>query len=84
VDHFNNLFKEPPQVKMEEVLKLISFFPRMIEEEDNRDLFHEISKEELLAIIYSFKRDKISSQDEWNDEFFKDFFDIIETDILRM
>jgi hypothetical protein len=42
------------------MLKFVSFFPRLVEEEDNRDNFHEISREELLATISSFKRDKIS------------------------
>jgi hypothetical protein len=82
VNHYSNLFKEPTQSKMAEILKLIFLFPQLIEEEDNRALFQEISKEELLAIISSFKRDKSLGPYDWNVEFFKDFFDIVGFDLL--
>jgi hypothetical protein len=59
VKHFQGLFKENAQVKMGEMLQMIALFPRMIEEEDVKDLFHEVSKEELQVIIASFKKDKI-------------------------
>ena len=33
-------------------------FPIMVEEEENEDLFHPVSKDELKEIICTFKRDK--------------------------
>jgi hypothetical protein len=82
VDHFNNLYKEPTKVKMVEILKLISLFLRLIEEVDNHNLFREIFKK-LLAILSSFKRDKRSGPNGWNEELFKEFFDVFMSDLLR-
>jgi hypothetical protein len=35
IDHFNNLFKEPLKANMAKILKQLSLFPHLIEEEDN-------------------------------------------------
>jgi len=39
VDHFKPLFKEPKQVKIGEIIKVISYFSRLIEEEDNCSMY---------------------------------------------
>jgi hypothetical protein len=65
-----------------DMLKLISIFPRMVEEEDIRDLFWEISLNELQVVIGSLKRDKNLGPNGWNVEFYKDLFDIIGEDHL--
>jgi hypothetical protein len=46
-NNFQSLFKEVEKVKMGKILKLISYFPRLIKEEDNRDFFYEVTKDEL-------------------------------------
>jgi hypothetical protein len=44
---------------MGEILKLISHFPRLIEEEYAQDRFHEVTKEELKAINHHSKRTSV-------------------------
>ena len=65
VDHFLNLFNESKHVNMGKILKLISFFPRLIDEEENHDLYKEVTKSELLAIMSSFKMDKSPRPGDW-------------------
>lgn len=58
VSHFKEIFKEPVQTNIEEMLKTTSLFLRSIEGEDNEALYRLVSKEELLAVINSFKKAK--------------------------
>jgi hypothetical protein len=46
------------QEKVGEMLKLISMFPRLVDQVDNMDFFREVSKEELCGVLDSFKKDK--------------------------
>jgi hypothetical protein len=39
VDQFNGLFKEAKQIKMDVILKQLAFFPHLISDEDNVDLY---------------------------------------------
>jgi hypothetical protein len=55
VDHFKDLFMELQQEKVGEMLKLISLFPKLVDREENRELFREVSKEELRAVISKFQ-----------------------------
>jgi len=64
------------------MLKLISYFLRLIEEEDNCSLYNTVSKDELLPIISSFKKYKSLRLDGWTAEFFEDLFDIMGDDLL--
>jgi hypothetical protein len=64
------------QVQTRGVLQLISYFPRLVDDVDNRALYIEITKLELLVIISSFKRDKSLELDGWSAKFFEGFFDL--------
>jgi len=41
-----------------EILKVMSFFSRIIEEEDNNFLFHETAKDEFLSYDFLLEREK--------------------------
>jgi hypothetical protein len=84
VGHFKEIFREPDEVKIGEILKLISFFPRLIEEEDNLALYSVVTKDELIVVISSFKRDKNPGPDNWMAEFFEYFFDVLGDDLLQV
>lgn len=56
----------------------------MFDEEINDKNFHPVSEEELLGIMKSFKRDKCPGPDGWRIEFFVQFFDLFNADLLRM
>jgi hypothetical protein len=66
------------------MLKLISFLPKLVDEAENRELFREVTKEELRVVISSFSKDKSPGPNGWTTEFFGDFFDVVGTDLLRV
>lgn len=80
-----NTFKlfELEHIRMGDVLKLISYFPLHVKDGENSDLYRGISKEELRAVISSFKKDKIPRPDGWTTKFFEDFFDVVGDDLLQ-
>jgi hypothetical protein len=45
VKHFPYIFKEPERENIGEILKVVSYFPKMVEDEDNEELFNEVSRE---------------------------------------
>jgi hypothetical protein len=59
-------------------------FPRIINEENAYDIFHVITKEELHAIISSFKKYKSLRLDGWSEKIYEELFKIIEDDLLRV
>ena len=56
----------------------------MVTQEEDEEFLMDISKEELLAIIKSFKKDHSPSPDGWNIKFFLAFFDLMGEDLLKM
>jgi hypothetical protein len=84
VKHFSYIFKEPERANIGEILKVISYFPRMLEDEDNEELFKEVSREELSKFLSSFQKDRCPGPDRWLVEFYLDFFEFIGDDLLRI
>lgn len=82
--HFEKLYREPRHSKVAKMLKILSYFPRLAEDDDNRDFYKEISWEKLFATISCFKRDKSPDLDGLNVDFFKEFFEIISTYLLHV
>ena len=62
---------------------MVPYFPRLINEEDNKRFCQEISKEELLTVTSSFK-DRSPSLDEWTIEFYLAFFDLLGDNLLKV
>jgi hypothetical protein len=52
------LNQELDKENLVKILKVISLFPRMVNEETNEELYSPVKKEELTAILHSFKKDK--------------------------
>ena len=50
---FKTLFKEPEGCNIQEILKVINLFPRLIDEKMNNSLREKVTKEELEKIVYS-------------------------------
>lgn len=84
VEHFQNLFKAPPQATIAKVISIAQLFPRFVEEEDNRMLMEEVTEDELLEVMRSFQKDKSPGADGWTIEFFLGLFDMIGTDLLQV
>ena len=49
--HFEGIYKEPKRTNFANILKVICYFPRMINEELNEDLYRLVNKEELFSIL---------------------------------
>jgi hypothetical protein len=60
------------------------FFPRFIDEEDNKYFFDEIIQDELKEVLHKFQKDKIMGLDGWIVQFYTSFFDLIGKDLLAM
>jgi len=43
-----------------------------------------VTKDDLISILQSFKKDRSPRLDGWRDEFFIGFFEIINDDLLRV
>jgi hypothetical protein len=83
-NYFKNLFKADRQATIEEVVKVAQYFPRFVEEEDNRLLMSKITEKELLEFLDNFQKDKSPGPDGWTIEFFLGCYEIIGTDLLKM
>jgi hypothetical protein len=57
VKHLSEIFKELGRDNIGEIWKVVSYFSRMVEEEDNAEMFREVSKEEELSVLHSFQKD---------------------------
>lgn len=84
VEHFKDFYLDPGNYDMGGMLQAIGTFPRIVEEEENDDLFQDVLKEELLVGLKLFQRDKILSPDRWLLEFFVDFFVILGDDMMKV
>jgi len=61
-----------------------SYFPRLVGEEENEMMYRVVTREELLHIINSFKKDRSLVLDGWTIEFYIEFFNLLGEDILKV
>lgn len=52
------MFKEPDRENIEEILKVASYFPRLVGEKENERMYREVSREELLYVLNSFNKNR--------------------------
>jgi hypothetical protein len=81
---FLDSIQEPEHLDIGNIVKVISHYPQMVNEEDNVQMMKEISFEELMFVMNSFQKEKILGPDKWPIEFFNDFFDVIGEDLMCM
>jgi hypothetical protein len=60
-----------------DIIRLALFFPRFVEEEGNRDLFVEVTEEELKEMLHNLQKDKSPGPDGWTVEFYLGFFELL-------
>jgi hypothetical protein len=81
--HFQNLFKVDGRVALDAIVLLALFFPRFVDEEDNRALMEEVIEDELKEVLHSFQKDKILGR-MVGPHIFCRLYDIIGKDILKV
>ena len=84
VEHFENIFKEEGTASIAKEVKMTSIFPSFVTEDVNQSLMEEASKDKLHTVLHSFQKDKSPRLVGWPIEFFLDFYDLIEEDLLRV
>lgn len=84
VKHFKNAYKRETSREFKDILWGLDPFPCMFKDEDNERIFAAVSKEELLSVMRSFKKDKCPGPDGWAIDIFIHFYDIMKKDILGM
>eukprot|EP00253_Pinus_taeda_P019452 PITA_19452 len=82
--YFKNLFKQPEEATIAEVIRATQFFPRFIEEEGNDSIMAPVSKEEVEDILKSMQKDKSPGPDGWTVEFFHHFFEYIGDELVAV
>eukprot|EP01018_Ginkgo_biloba_P002298 Gb_28324 [translate_table: standard] len=83
VQHFSDIFKEPDRSNIGEIIKVATYFPRMVSDKDNAYLFRVVTKEELV-VLNTLQKDKSPGPDGWSVEFYLDFFELLGDDLLRV
>jgi hypothetical protein len=76
--------KKPDRENIAETMKLTSFFPIFVLEDNNQILMEEVSKDELQSILAFFKKDKSLGPKEWTMEFFIEFYDILDENLIKV
>ena len=81
---FKKLFSKLEGCNIHEILKVLSMFPRLINEEMNNSMKEEVTEEELEKIVYSFQKGKSSGPNGFTIEFFQGFFDLVKRDLIKV
>eukprot|EP00253_Pinus_taeda_P004149 PITA_04149 len=79
-----NLFTDPGEITIAEVIKTAQCFPKYVEEEEVEDHHGPVSKEEVESVIKSMAKEKSLGPDGWTIELFLHFFDLIGAEITEV
>jgi hypothetical protein len=84
VKFFEEVFKEPDRENIEEILKVESYSPRLVGEEENERMYRAVTREELICFLNSYKKYRSPGPYGWTMEFYIEFFDLLGEDLLRV
>ena len=82
--HFGDLFIAQVGTSLAETISVDQLFPRFVDDDDNRMLMGEVTNIELLEVLHSFQKDKITGPDGWPVEFFLGFLDLVGDYLLKV
>ena len=84
VSHFSNILKASDMVTIVEIVKLVSYFLKTVNEEVYEELQKPMTKEEVESIIGPFKKGRGTSPYGWRTKFYVEFLDIFGDDLLKV
>ena len=84
VNHFKSIFAAQQGTSIAEIVKIAGLFPHFVDQEGNETLRKEAFASELLAILQSFQKDKMSDPDGWLVEFYLVLYDFFKGDMLKV
>lgn len=82
-NHFKNLYGPGNEGNIEDTKDLLSYIPHLITHEDNQALLKPLSEEEIIKVIWEIESDKVPGPDGLTIHFYKVYWDIIKTDLLK-
>jgi hypothetical protein len=82
--HLKKIFIAKGRVTIDVIVQMALLFPRFLEEEYNRSLMEEVSKDKLKEVLHSFQKYKSPGPDGWSIEFFVGLFDLIVKEIIKV
>jgi hypothetical protein len=83
-NYFSELFKEPPGCTIEDILKVVSLYPKVVSNEDNDSLKEEIFVKEILSTLEAFHKGKSLGPNDLSVEFYLGFFELIKEDLKKV
>jgi hypothetical protein len=82
--YFSSLFKESVCCPIEELLEVLKLFTNVLSVDMNELLEDEVKKNELELTLFSMKKGKIPSPNNFSMEFYIRFYDLFKYDLLKM
>ena len=84
VHHFESLFQEEKNLYLPELLKIAGNFPTSITEEENEDILTLVTLKEIQYVLSLSKNDKSPGPDGIPVEAYRDLFDVLGLELLRV
>jgi hypothetical protein len=81
--HFNRISKEIDRENLEDILKGVSYFPILVDEQENDIFYRPMTKDELNYVLSTFHKYKSLDPNRWTKFFFIDLFYVIGDYLLR-
>jgi len=66
VQYFKEIFKKLDRENLGKIIKVVSYFPKSVNEEEDNIFYILVTKEELMFILSTFHKDKIPSPNGWS------------------
>lgn len=82
--HFWNLYRDPHNASLEEIIRVVCLFPRSVDQDDDEDFLKPLSMGELESTLKWFKKDKSPGPDGWHVQFYTAFFDVLAQYLLKI
>jgi hypothetical protein len=70
VKYFSHILKELEKENIREIIIMASYFPRIVDEDDNKSMYKAVSWKELLIVLNTFQKNKIPSLYGWTVKFY--------------
>jgi hypothetical protein len=82
-NYYKNFFKQDQNISLQDQAEIAQLFPRMVTEEEARELETPCTKEEILQVLKGFKKEKSPGPDGWTVELYLHYFDLMAQDLLE-
>jgi hypothetical protein len=82
--HFKTLYTQDGEDNKAQRINFMEHIPRIITDQDNQDLIKKITEEEVREVVFHFDPDKAPGPDGFTFHFYRQCWEIVKKDLLRM